>query len=681
MSRHSSNLFLAPSSYAEPTNSPEEILFLDDGDKRQTIRKTPSSTALRLSRSHYSSRTDSDTGTDYQNSIPTRTAAEVRQQTVSFTFRDLSMTSSQSRWDLPHNLTDESSPNFNLPEKNSLPPKFSSAITNTVNSASLDIKKAPLVDQELTIYNNFETSSISSSAPRKRQVSQISAMRQKMSISKAPDADNLKQKLNLETSLAVGISVEDETSINVISPASVERSKSASSSSNFEETPLISNTASLGKNSQYTEFGTLESTQSIRKPSKKESNVRTDINSSLIKEIAFNGLKSIPAVILGLILNVLDAMSYGIIVFPQSAGIVETATQSGISMFLSSTIIAQLVYTFGGSKFKGANGSMMIEVMPFLHIMCRIIEDHIGAQNQREVMATIMVTFSLSTILTGIVFLLLGIFKLGNVIQFFPRHILVGCIGGIGLFLLETGIEVSTGLKTEFTFSYLYEIFAWQRLQIWGTGLLLALSLKFLQRFISHPLFVPSFYMIVPLVFYIIVWATGSSLEDLRKQRWLFDLPSSEDVPFYTYWTYFDFESTVWSAIPATLPTMFALTFFGILHVPINVPALAVSTHQEVDTNLEIVGHGISNIASGLIGSVQNYLVYANSLLYIRSGGNTRIGGFLLALATSAVWIFGGSVVSLVPTVVVASLIFLLGIDLLMESLVDTLHVGINMVE
>lgn len=32
-------------------------------------------------------------------------------------------------------------------------------------------------------------------------------------------------------------------------------------------------------------------------------------------------------------------------------------------MSSSSTVIAQLVYTFGGSNFAGANGSMMIEVV------------------------------------------------------------------------------------------------------------------------------------------------------------------------------------------------------------------------------------------------------------------------------------------------------------------------------
>ena len=106
---------------------------------------------------------------------------------------------------------------------------------------------------------------------------------------------------------------------------------------------------------------------------------------------------------------------------------------------LHSTVIAQLVYSLGGSGFKGVNGSMvckrhyswngtsgacdlwlnfqMIEVMPFLHIMCTIIEDQMKGSPSHEILATIMVTYAMSTILTGLVFLLLGMFRLGNLIQ------------------------------------------------------------------------------------------------------------------------------------------------------------------------------------------------------------------------------------------------------------------------
>jgi len=44
----------------------------------------------------------------------------------------------------------------------------------------------------------------------------------------------------------------------------------------------------------------------------------------------------------------------------------------GVSLFFVTAIIAQLVYTFGGSGFAGANGSMMIEVVVCLLILNRI---------------------------------------------------------------------------------------------------------------------------------------------------------------------------------------------------------------------------------------------------------------------------------------------------------------------
>lgn len=51
---------------------------------------------------------------------------------------------------------------------------------------------------------------------------------------------------------------------------------------------------------------------------------------------------------------------------------------------------------------------------------------------------------------------------------------------------------------------------------------------------------------------------------------------------------------------------MFALSFFGIIHVPINVPALALSAKEDdVDINRELIAHGLSNSLSGFVGSIQ----------------------------------------------------------------------------
>ena len=134
-----------------------------------------------------------------------------------------------------------------------------------------------------------------------------------------------------------------------------------------------------------------------------------------------------------------------------------------------------------------------------------------------------------------------------------------------------------------------------------------------------------------------------------------------------------DLRKTDWGALVETIPTQLALVFFGLLHVPINVPSLAISIGEDnVDTNRELVAHGISNVASGLLGSVPNYLVYVNSVLFIQNGGTTRISGFLLALGSVGVLLAGPGLIGYLPVCVVAALIFLLGIDLVKEAVWDT---------
>lgn len=153
--------------------------------------------------------------------------------------------------------------------------------------------------------------------------------------------------------------------------------------------------------------------------------------------------------------------------------------------------------------------------------------------------------------------------------------------------------------------------------------------------------------------------------------------------------TSLDFRAVDWGALAKTIPAMFALTFFGILHVPINVPALGFSTGVDnVNVDRELVAHGISNALSGFAGSIQvgpncsvplsplltaqNYLVYTNSILFIRSGGDSRLAGILLAAGTFGILLAGPTIIGYIPIMVVGALIFLLGIELIREALYDT---------
>lgn len=103
----------------------------------------------------------------------------------------------------------------------------------------------------------------------------------------------------------------------------------------------------------------------------------------------------------------------------------------------------------------------MIEVTPFFHTMAGSIAKELAGSSDDAIIATTIVSYAISSIVTGLVFFLLGKLRLGVLVGFFPRHILVGCIGGVGYFLVATGVEVSSrlegGLSYNFeTFKYLF---------------------------------------------------------------------------------------------------------------------------------------------------------------------------------------------------------------------------------
>lgn len=384
----------------------------------------------------------------------------------------------------------------------------------------------------------------------------------------------------------------------------------------------------------------------------------------------------LPSVFLGTLLNILDGLSYGMIMFPLSEPIFAGLGPTGLSIFYVSCVISQLIYSLGGSAFKAGIGSEMIEVTPFFHTMAISILHEIGSDNKDAVMSTTVVAYAILSIVTGLVFYLLGKLRLGVLVGFFPRHILVGCIGGIGYFLLVTGIGVSSRMEGTVSMSletlqYLFQ--NWKVFLQWTVPIVLSTILVILESKIHSSLLVPIYFICILGLFHLVVFLVpGWNLHLARDSGWVFPAVSGKE-PWYAFYKLYNFEVVNWLCVLKQIPTMLALAFFGVLHVPINVPALAVTIGMDdFDVDRELVAHGYSNAISGLCGSIQNYLVYTNSVLFIRAGADSRLAGVLLAGATMLILSTGPVIIGFIPVCVVGSLIFLLGYELVKEALYDT---------
>lgn len=256
----------------------------------------------------------------------------------------------------------------------------------------------------------------------------------------------------------------------------------------------------------------------------------------------------LPAVIVGLLLNILDALSYGMILFPLGNPIFAHLGAAGISIFYVSTIASQIVFS-SGSIFRGGIGSELIEVVPFFHSMALTITDIVGEESPDAVIATTITSYALSAMVTGTVFYLMGHFKFGYIVGFIPRHILIGCIGGVGWFLIATGFEVTARIdgSLEYDLDTLKKLMQPDTVPLWIIPLTLAIVLFYGQKHITNKYFLPLYIITIPFIFYLVALVGGTATpEILRNDGWVFQGPPADEPWWYFYTLYSKCSHTIY---------------------------------------------------------------------------------------------------------------------------------------
>jgi sulfate permease, SulP family len=443
-------------------------------------------------------------------------------------------------------------------------------------------------------------------------------------------------------------------------------------------------------------------------------------NSKFIHRLQ-NGLGQIPAILLIAMFHLMIGIPFGVSYFPVSwaggEGAGDFSSESmnvtsttlvldksghltasglfplpgkealGIRMFLFSTIVGQIVFTLT-SQFPNPIGLQMVENVPFCHELAAIVFSHQGYG--LDALSTLIVMFGLASMLVGTVFYLLGRFQLGRVVYFFPTHVLVGCIGGIGIFITKTAVEVTIadalGLQSLQEHAHLI-----------GVVLAFEVGIRVLEQVAKgrYPLLSPIYFCMITPIFYLALIILGVSTSAAEDAGYFFPrLDDSPDVvgdsgmegsssssffgkifadPYlFDMWSVINLPQISWHAIWDAIPTLIALSLFSLIHVPINIPAFALSTNTEVDMNNELIAHGYANLIAGLVGGLQNYMAYTQSVLYDKSGGTGRPSGFAVAAVTALLFFIGPTIASYIPRCMAGTLLVHIGIDLFLEGVYDS---------
>ncbi|MGP1386587.1 MAG: bicarbonate transporter BicA [Thainema sp.] len=97
-------------------------------------------------------------------------------------------------------------------------------------------------------------------------------------------------------------------------------------------------------------------------------------------------------------------------------------------------------------------------------------------------------------------------------------------------------------------------------------------------------------------------------------------------------------------------------------------------TRTEHDSNKELIGQGLGNLASGLFGGIAGAGATMGTVVNIQSGGRTALSGLVRAVVLGVVVLWAGSLTAVIPMAVLAGIAFKVGINIIDWSFLKRAH-------
>jgi sulfate permease, SulP family len=278
---------------------------------------------------------------------------------------------------------------------------------------------------------------------------------------------------------------------------------------------------------------------------------------------------------------------------------------------------------------------------------------------------TAFAAIALSTFSVGLVSLLLGIFKLGNIIRYVPFPVIGGFLGGTGWFLSLGALLLMTGLPEIAGVSVLLQPMV---LLQWLPGLAFAIAQLWLMGRYSHPLTLPGLMVGALLLFYGALALVGNSPTGAGELGLLLG-PFAGDGRWQPL-SLATLANARWDLILGQGQSIGVLLAVTLLALLLNISSLEVVLQREMNLNQELRATGITNLLSALGGGLVGFHgLGISALCHGKIGGQSRWVGVLAAAMAAFALVFGAEVIGLFPRFVLGGLVLSLGLSFLRDWL------------
>lgn len=258
----------------------------------------------------------------------------------------------------------------------------------------------------------------------------------------------------------------------------------------------------------------------------------------------------------------------------------------------------------------------------------------------------------LATLMAGVILLVAGYAKLGQIIKFIPHPVVTGFTAGIAVIIASSQVKDFLGLQIEnvpadFIPKWMAYFGALDTASpaTLGVGLGALFTIIFLRRVAPK---LPS-YLIAIAVSAALVAAFHIPVETIGSR--FPDIPAGLPKPELPAWDL--------AKIQNVIPSAFTIAFLAGIEALLSAVVADGMTGYKHRSNQELVGQGFANIASALFGGLPATGAIARTATNIKAGGRTPMAGMFHALFLLIFMLLAMDIMAFVPMAALAAILFI----------------------
>jgi SulP family sulfate permease len=238
-----------------------------------------------------------------------------------------------------------------------------------------------------------------------------------------------------------------------------------------------------------------------------------------------------------------------------------------------------------------------------------------------------------ATLLTGLLQILAGTFRLGSLMRFVSRSVVIGFVNALAILIFLAQLPELTSV-------------GWQVYALVAAGLGLIYLFPLVTRSIPSPLV-----CIVALTAFTLFFGT-----DVRTVGNMGALPDSlpifllPDLPLN------------FATLAIIFPYAVTLAVVGLLESMMTATIVDDLTDSPSDKNRECIGQGVANIATGFLGGMAGCAMIGQSVINIKSGGRGRLSTLLAGVFLLLMVVFLGEWVARIPMAALVAVMIMVAI-------------------